>query len=74
MVISPFASLPVGCRPGRGFYTCRTDDRAGETCSGVQMAAVADKSAQIKAASEVARLNDKNKQLQFKLRHMWEVQ
>ena len=30
------------------------------------------KSAQAKAASEVARLKEKNKELQLKLRHMWE--
>jgi hypothetical protein len=30
------------------------------------------KSAQTKAASEVARLKEKNKELQFKLRQMWE--
>ena len=30
------------------------------------------KSAQTKAASEVARLEEKNKELQFKLRHMWD--
>ena len=30
------------------------------------------KSAQTKAASEVARLKEKNKELQFKLRHMWD--
>ena len=30
------------------------------------------KSAQTKAASEVACLKEKNKELQFKLRHMWD--
>jgi len=30
------------------------------------------KSAQTKAASEVARLREKNKELQVKLRHMWD--
>ena len=30
------------------------------------------KSAQTKTASEVARLKGKNKELQFKLRHMWD--
>ena len=30
------------------------------------------KSAQIQAASEVARLKERNKELQFKLRHMWD--
>jgi len=64
--------VPQSSRPSWHGHRPRTTCCASDLEKALVRRESAAKSAQTKAASEVARLKEKNKELQIKLRHMWD--